>query len=40
MNDLSKLQKGILMTLLAMTVLFAVLTGVVRSQKGVLFRET
>ena len=40
MNDLSKLQKGILMTLLAMTVLFAVLTGVVRSQKGVLFEET
>ena len=40
MNDLSKLQKGILMALLAMTVLVAVLTGVVRSQKGVLFRET
>lgn len=39
MNDLSKLQKGILMTLLAMTVLFAVLTGVVRTQKGVRFGD-
>lgn len=40
MNDLSKLQKGILTALLAMTVLFAVLTGVVRSQKGVQFGDT
>lgn len=39
MKDLSKLQKGVLVTLLAMTVLFAVLTGIVRSHKGVQFGD-